>query len=153
MTATGVHLRRVDPDNVRAACNLELEPEQARFVAPVSVSLAEAYAQPHIAWPRLVYDGDRLVGFVMAYLDEEAEDFFLWRLNIARGHQRKGYGRFAVEEVAREAHRRGATELRSSYVPGADGPAGFYDRLGFEHTGEIDEGELVVRLPLDDRGY
>lgn len=38
-------------------------------MAPVAVSLAEAYAQPRVAWPRLVYDGEQLVGFVMGAFD------------------------------------------------------------------------------------
>lgn len=39
------------------------------FVAPVAQSLAEAYVHPDIAWPRLVCDGERVVGFVMAFFD------------------------------------------------------------------------------------
>ena len=43
----------------------------------------------------------------------------------------------------------GATELLTSYVPGEGGPAGFYARLGFVPTGEVDgDGEVIVRLPL-----
>jgi diamine N-acetyltransferase len=52
--------------NVRAACQLELRPGQEGVVAPVAWSLADAYAAPPgVAWPRLVYDGDELVGFLM----------------------------------------------------------------------------------------
>jgi diamine N-acetyltransferase len=60
-----IHIRPVTPDNVREACALTLRPGQERFVETVAHSLAEAYAQPHHAWPRLVYDRDVLVGFVM----------------------------------------------------------------------------------------
>jgi hypothetical protein len=58
----GLRLTTVSPDNVGDACRLAVRPEQESLVAPVAVSLAEAYAQPEIAWPRLVYDGDELVG-------------------------------------------------------------------------------------------
>ncbi len=146
--ASGPHLRRVDPDNVLAACGLRLALGQERFVAPVAVSLAQAYADPDLAWPRLVYDGDALVGFVMAEFDERAGNHSLWRLSITADHQGRGYGRFAVAEVAREAQRRGATELLTSYVPGDGGPEGFYDGLGFAPTGEVDDGEIVVRVDL-----
>ena len=150
MTQAGIHLRVVDTDNVRAACKLELQPGQERFVAPVAVSLAQAYTEPTVAWPRLIYDGDAVVGFVMAYFDQAEAEYYLWRLNIAAGHQRKGYGRFAVLEVAREAKRRSGTTLLTSYVPGDGAPQGFYERLGFTQTGEVDDGEIVMALPLDD---
>ena len=68
MTAQ-LRLEKVTPDNVLAACRLKVAPGQERFVAPVARSLAEAYADPGTAWPRLVFDGDRLVGFVMAFFD------------------------------------------------------------------------------------
>ena len=149
MTNPGVHLRIVDEDNVRAAWRLEMEPGQERFGAPVAVSLAQAYVETDEAWPRLVYDGDELVGFVMALFDESENDCHLWRLNIAAGHQRKGYGSFAVLQVARESKRRGGRELNTSYVPGDGSPEGFYERLGFTPTGEMDGDEVVIRLSLD----
>jgi diamine N-acetyltransferase len=44
---------------------------------------------------------------------------------------------------------RGASELLTSYVPQEGGPAGFYRRLGFAPTGELDtNGEVIVRLLL-----
>ena len=43
-----------------------------------------------------------------------------------------------------------AEELLLSYVPGEGSPEGFYRGLGFEPTGEVDEGEVVMRLRLSD---
>ena len=43
----------------------------------------------------------------------------------------------------------GATELLVSYVPGEGDPEGFYRRLGFEPTGDLDpSGEVIMRLTL-----
>ena len=43
----------------------------------------------------------------------------------------------------------GATELLTSHVPGEGGPAGFYARLGFVPTGELDPaGEIILRRPV-----
>jgi diamine N-acetyltransferase len=42
----------------------------------------------------------------------------------------------------------GATELLTSHVPGVGGPLPFYQRLGFELTGAIEDGEPVLRLDL-----
>ena len=61
-----LRLERVTQENVRAACKLQLRADQGDLVAPVAWSLADAYTMPDIAWPRLIYDGDQLAGFIMA---------------------------------------------------------------------------------------
>lgn len=102
-------------------------------------------------------DGEQFVGFVMAFLDvqfapEEPDDRFrsgLWRLNIAAEQQGRGYGRFAVEAVNDELRRRGQTRTTVTYVPGADGPEGFYRKLGFRPTGELSGGQTVAELELE----
>ena len=149
-------LEKVTPDNVEAACRLQVRPGQEGLVAPVAWSLAEAYAQPEIAWPRLVYDGERLVGFVMAFFDvrfdpDDPDDRLrsgLWRLNVAAAEQGRGYGRFAVESVCAEIARRGQSRVTVTWVPGEHGPERFYLRLGFRLTGETSGEEVVGELDL-----
>ncbi len=147
-------LEKVTPDNVLDACRLRVRPDQERFVSPVVRSLAEAYAQPDVAWPRLILDGESLVGFVMGYfpgteLGEGADPRpGLWRLTIADGRQGRGYGRFGVRAVAEEVRRRGHPRMRVSWVPGAGGPEAFSLRLGFRPTGELDDDEVVAVLDL-----
>jgi diamine N-acetyltransferase len=41
-----------------------------------------------------------------------------------------------------------ATEFLTSCVPGDGSPEGFYEKLGFARTGEMDGIEVVMRLPL-----
>ena len=53
-----------------------------------------------------------------------------------------------MELAVDEVRRRGATHLWTSWVPSDDGPGGFYRRLGFVPTGEIDDGEVVAVLTL-----
>src|SRR5260370_29444294 len=99
------------------------------------------------AWPRLILDDDRVVGFVMGGFDPENEiDAFragIWRLNIAADEQGKGYGRFAVEAIAAEARRRGHKRITVLWIQGDGGPDAFYLRLGFTPTGEVIGGEIV----------
>ncbi|MFG3101869.1 GNAT family N-acetyltransferase [Streptomyces sp. NPDC048182] len=147
-------LVEIDPANIDAALGIRVHPDQEFAVSPVVKSLAEAYVHPGTAWPRLILDGERAVGFLMAFLDI---DWFgdgrerrsgLWRLNIAAGEQGRGYGRFAVESVAAEIRRRGGTELYVTWHRGEHGPEDFYLRLGFRPTGELSEGETVGVLGL-----
>jgi diamine N-acetyltransferase len=143
-----VTLREVTADTLREVCRLKVAPDQEGFVAPVAFSIAEAHFSPK-AWFRAVYAGDTPVGFVMLEDDADARQYYLWRLLVDAGHQGKGYGRAAVELLCDYVRSRpGATELLTSWVPGERGPEGFYRRLGFELTGEVDEDEVVARLPL-----
>jgi diamine N-acetyltransferase len=142
---TDLRLAELTSDNLGAAVGLTLKPGQENFVAPVVHSIAEAYVTP-TAWPRVVVDGDRVVGFVMANFDpdNELEAFRcgIWRLNVAADAQGLGVGRFAVDAVAAEARRRGQSRLTVLWEKGTGGPEGFYLTLGFVPTGEL-FGEVV----------
>lgn len=146
------YLAQVTEDNVIAACELSVAPDQRRFVAPVERSLAEAYAARDTAWVRLVMDGGEAVGFVMAnFAPEEPEPDFrcgLWRLAVAEGRQGRGYGRFAVEGFLTEARARGVERVTVLWVEGEGGPADFYRKLGFRATGRVLAGETVAELHL-----
>ncbi|MFB6870920.1 GNAT family N-acetyltransferase [Streptomyces sp. NPDC056323] len=157
--SSSLRLEKVTADNVEAACQLKVRPDQDGLVKPVAWSLAQAYTTPDIAWPRLIFDGEKLVGFVMAFFDvrfypDDPNDTRLrsglWRLNIAADQQGRGYGRFAVEAVCEEIRRRGQTRATVTFVPGEHGPEQFYFRLGFRLTGEKAEDEVVGELELGD---
>jgi len=148
MAEPEVTLREVTAETVREICRLQVRPEQRGFVAENAVSIAQAHFEPR-AWFRAVYADEEPVGFVMLYEDAEKQEYFLWRFMIAGGCQGKGYGRRALDLVVEHVRGLpGATELRSSYVPGEHGPRDFYLRYGFVETGEVDEGERVIRLAL-----
>ncbi|GAB3219874.1 GNAT family N-acetyltransferase [Glycomyces halotolerans] len=148
-----LRLEAITPDNVDAACRIEVAPAQKAFVAPVAVSLAEAYASPDTAWPRLVYAGGDPVAFVMGGFDPDARiEYFrcgIWRLNVSASRQGAGYGRFAAEAVLEEARRRGADRATVMWKRGEGGPEGFYRRLGFEPTGAEFADQTVGAMALD----
>ena len=69
--------------------------------------------------------------------------------SIDERHQRRGYGSEVVRQVAEIVRVEGATELLTSRVPGDGGQAGFYERLGFVPTGDLDvNDEVIVRLAM-----
>ncbi|MEV5679262.1 MULTISPECIES: GNAT family N-acetyltransferase [unclassified Streptomyces] len=157
MTAS-LRLEKVTPDNVIAACRLQVRPDQTTFVAPVAQSLAEAYVHPGMAWPRLICDGERIVGFVMAFFDvpfdydadvpDAPPRSGLWRLAIDAGEQGRGYGRFAVRAVNEELRRRGGTLSTVTWHPGEGGPENFYLGLGYLKRGLTNDGEYLGELDL-----
>ncbi|WFE43138.1 GNAT family N-acetyltransferase [Verrucosispora sp. WMMD1129] len=151
-----MRLERITPENYEAALALSVRPEQEDLVGPVVKSLAEAYVFADNAWPRLIYDGDSLVGFLMAFLviqwdagrDPDDRRSGLWRLNIAADAQGRGYGRFALSAVCQEIRARGGTRAYVTWKPRAGGPEAFYLKLGFRPTGEQSGGEMVGMLDL-----
>lgn len=144
-----VSLREVTKETVRMICNLKVRPNQNRFVAPVSVSIAQAYFEPK-AWFRAIYADDTPVGFVMVYREPDEGEYFLWRFLIDARYQRMGFGREAMTlliDVVRDWPK--ADALLVSYVPDADGPGPFYQQLGFIPTGEMEGIEEIARLIWD----
>ena len=137
--------------NVGDVFDLSVSPHQEGHVASNAWSLAQALAEYDIAWPRAITADGTVVGFLMLEIDPEegnGRNHWLWRLMVDRAHQRRGHGRAALRLAVEELRRIGATELWTSWVPGPDGPEGFYLRLGFVKTGEVDDGEDVARLDL-----
>jgi len=151
-----VTLREITDGNRQAVLALRVAPDQERFVGSVEGALADAGEYPHAKpWYRAVVAGGGPVGFVMVSWNCEPQPpeiigpWFLWKLLIDERHQGRGYGSEVVQQVAELVRAEGATELLTSYVVQDGGPAGFYQRLGFVPTGELDvNGEVIVRLAL-----
>jgi diamine N-acetyltransferase len=141
-----LRITELTTENLPAAVKFSLKPGQEKFVAPVLESIAEAYVTP-TAWPRVILDGDEVVGFVMANFDADNEiDAFragIWRLNVAGHAQGRGVGRFAVDAVATEAAARGIRRITVLWEQGDGGPENFYKTVGFVPTGEELFGEIV----------
>jgi diamine N-acetyltransferase len=151
-----VTLREITNGNRNAVLALSVAPEQDQFVGSVQDALELAVDYPHAKpWYRAVYAGDEPVGFVMVSWNVEPQPpeiigpWFLWKIIIDERYQGHGFGGEVVRKVAELVRAAGATELLTSYVPEDGGPAGFYQRLGFVPTGEVDNnGEPIVRLAL-----
>lgn len=151
-----IALREITDDNRDAVLAVRITTDQERFVSTVPDSLTEAAENPQgNPWFRAAYDDDVPVGFVMLSWDVVPQlpdirgPWFLWKLIVDHRHQGRGYGRQIVRQVVALVRAQGGTELLTSHVPGDGGPAGFYERLGFVPTGELDpDGEIVLSLDL-----
>lgn len=144
-----VTLREITRENYREILKLKVSGDQNQFVATNAISLAQANFHPE-AWYRGIYADDTPVGFAMLEIDTEKPDYYLWRFMIDKDHQGKGYGyqamKLLIEHVKTLPN---ASEFFLSYVPADGSPQKFYEKLGFEDTGEVEEGENVMRLSLD----
>lgn len=141
-----VALREIDAGNWLAVLRLETLPEQSGFVAPNAYSLAEAYVFPS-AIPLAIYSDDTLVGFTLYGYDDDDGYYWISRLMIDRHHQRKGYGRAAMQQVIERL--RADPEcpcVQIGWQPENTAAGKLYESLGFRLTGQVIEGEVVARL-------
>jgi diamine N-acetyltransferase len=147
-----LRLEELSAKTIVAANGLTLRPGQEQFVTPPSYAIADAYINPVTSWPRVVLDGDTVVGFIRGNFDPDApqEEFrsCIWRVNVAADAQGSGVGRFAVLALADEARQRGFTQLTAIWEPGEEGPEDFFLHTGFTVVGETQYGEKIGALAL-----
>ena len=148
-----IELRPITDENRAAVLALRVSPAQEQFVSGVAESLEEAAREPGgRAVYRAVYAGEEPVGFVMWSEDVDGPPYiahFLWKLLIDERHQGHGYGRQTLDAVADRIRSRGARELWLTADEGEGSPIPFYERYGFERTGElVFDGEMLFRLDL-----
>lgn len=149
-----IQLKELDQDNVRDVIRMydTLTDEQKKCVAPNAVSIAQAYVHP-TAWPRVIYDGDKMIGFVMLNLHDEdipTEDqpaYYLWRFMIHREEQNKGHGKKVLDLITEKARAEKAKFLYTSCDMDGPMPYQFYLSYGFMDTG-VNDGEQILKFDL-----
>ena len=118
------------------------------LVIAQGVSIAQAYFSKH-AWFRAIYADETPVGFLMLEDQPDKPEYYLWRFMIDASYQGMAFGKHAMVLLIEHVKTRpNATELLTSVHQAEGGPQGFYEKLGFRLTGECEEGEAMMRLPL-----
>lgn len=152
-----IQLKEVTPKNLKAVLDLydTLDDIQKKHVAPNAVSLAQAYVHPDVAWPRVIVDGDLVVGFIMLELHpEEIPEYnrpghYIWRMMIGKPYQHKGYGKQTLDLIKNKCQEEGLKSLYVSCTMTQDMPYQFYINNGFMDTGYEEHGERYLKLLFD----
>lgn len=141
-----IRLEPITRENLRAVTALQTRDDQNAYVATNAFSIAQVYVEPQ--WlPLAIYHSGQPVGFVL--LGRETDTGYDWiiRIMIDQHHQGKGNGRAAllaaIERLRASPDHR---ETRLSFVHGNAVAEKLYRTAGFQPTGEIDDGEIVMRL-------
>lgn len=146
-----IRLEPVSQSTFRKVVDMRLGEEQNRFVAPNVVSLAQAWLFYKEARPFAVMNGDEVVGFMMLDWDEDERAVGIWRFMIAPEHQRKGFGRAAIQEAIELVRASDEIDMMYlDYVPSNIGARDLYRSMGFKENGDMEDGEIVMTLPLTD---
>ena len=144
-----VTLRKITKDNYGTCFDLKVAEGKKDYVASNVYSLAQAWVYCDTAYPFAIYAGEEMVGFVMMGYMKDEEKYTIWRFMIGERFQAKGYGKAALQlsiNYLKDKH--GANEIYLSFVPGNDTAEKLYENAGFKRTGEIDDGEIVMRMDL-----
>ena len=140
--------REITRKNLWAVLRLSVRDDQRHFVAPNSVSLAQAKVQPECV-PLAVYDGERPIGFVMYALDYEEREYWIYRVMVDGAYQSRGYGRRIMEMLLERIQKEALPDRHTLYLsfePDNAWGRELYQSLGFEDDNRMVHGEYVFRL-------
>lgn len=139
-----IQFKTIDEDNFYDVIGMELPDDD--FVAENVFSLAEAWLSKGDMMPYAIYNDDELVGFIMLEKNYKEGGLGILRMMIATEHQNKGYGKESIKLVLEDPEHRESYDFVYLYVvPENEHATYIYKKSGFYDTGEIEEGENVLR--------
>ncbi|MDF2679406.1 MAG: family acetyltransferase [Brevibacillus sp.] len=148
-------LKPVTRENWLEALALQVKEEQKDFVPTVAVSLAKVYIKPDgdgVEYlPFAIYHEDKMVGFMMhAFVEQTSDMYWINGFLIDASQQEKGYGKAALRQMIDYITGRFSQcqEVRLTVYPHNHSALQLYRHVGFIETGEMYDGELVMRFPV-----
>lgn len=146
-----ITLKKIDETNFIDCFHLQLGEGQERFVSHPIRSLAQAYVYYEQCTPFGIYAENQMVGYVMVIYDYDEEVYNLWHLLIDASKQNRGYGKAAVQcclDYIRTKPFGESNEVKLTCHEENEAALYLYRSLGFRPTGERDEEEIEMSLPL-----
>ena len=143
-----IHLEDVTPDNWTE--ELKVSKEQERYVSDDMKILARAYAfRNQRSYACIICNDDEPVGMALYYDCDELQAYDFSQLFIDERYQGRGFGKEAAKLILDRMKRDGKySEVVLCYIEGNEAAKEMYEKLGFYHTGEADEDEIVMRKKL-----
>ena len=143
-----IHLEDITPDNWRE--ELKVSKEQERYVSDAMKILARAYAfRNQRSYACIIYEEGEPIGMALYYDCDELQAYDFSQLFIDERYQGRGFGKEAAKLILDRMKRDGKySEVVLCYIEGNKAAKELYEKLGFYHTGEADEDEIVMRKKL-----
>ena len=146
-----VEFREITENNYSECLNLKVSDNQENFVASNIYSLAQAWVFYETAYPFAIYanDTNTMVGFIMMGFYKPKGIYNIWRFMIDERFQGKGYGREAILLAIKYLKEKyNVQEIFLSFEPDNVVAEKLYSSVGFQRTGEVEDGEIVMCLNL-----
>lgn len=139
-------------ENWRIFNRLRVKEEQREFVAENVAILARAFAfRDYNSLVYAVYNEDTPIGLIMQreYREEGRLFCVLDQFMIDREYQGRGYGKAAMQLWLSMIEREGKYDsIILCYKEGDEPARNLYLGMGFYHTGEVDEDEVVMKYKI-----
>ncbi|MEU0397207.1 GNAT family N-acetyltransferase [Streptomyces sp. NPDC006208] len=144
-----IALCTVDDDNWRAVADIAPRDDQRAFVAALAARYLLLSMRGGV-WHSLGVQADKtMVGHVMWAYGDENGSHWIGGMVVDAAEQGKGVGRQTMVALIRWlSERADCQEIRLSYHPDNTAASNLYTSLGFVHTGEFEDAELVVALQV-----
>ena len=141
-----IRLEAVTPDNWRLG--LKVRDDQRSFVADSAGILARAYAyRESRSRAFVIYNDDVPVGMALYYDIDEEREYNFSQFFIDGRYQRKGFGSKAAAMILHMMKDDGKFDkVVLCYIDGDDAAKNLYEKLGFHHTGEAYEDEIIMEM-------
>ena len=141
-----IRLETVTPDNWRLG--LKVRDDQRSFVADSAGILARAYAyRESRSRAFVIYNDDTPVGMALYYDIDEEREYNFSQFFIDKRYQRRGFGFKAASMILQMMKDDGKFDkVVLCYIDGDDAAKNLYEKLGFHHTGEADENEIIMEI-------
>ena len=131
--------------------SLKLTEEQKLFVSDPVRSLAQAYLFKDQCTPFGIYDGSKMVGYLLVIYDPDESEYNLWHVMIDRDYQNHGYGTAAVKQAIAYAETKpfGRADKLSLTCDSRNVHAySMYLKLGFLPTGRMSDEETELAIAI-----
>ena len=141
-------METITPDNWRLG--LHVRDDQRSFVSDSAGILARAYAYRESRSRAFVIYNDELpVGMAMYYDVEEEREYNFSQFFIDKRYQGNGFGYAAASLIIQVMKDDGKYDkVVLCYIEGDNAARNLYEKLGFRHTGEAYEDEIIMEMNL-----
>ncbi|MEG1256553.1 GNAT family N-acetyltransferase [Clostridium sp.] len=138
--------KEIDKENFWDCISLEVENGQVDFVTSNAVSIAQSKVQPECI-PLAIYHDDTIVGFVMYCVDEDDDEYWIYRMMIDKNHQSKGYGKKALKKLLEIMQQdKSHNKVFLGVHKDSEYAVKLYRNCGFEFDGQVFGSEHIMRL-------
>ena len=143
-----IHFEDISEVNWRIP--LTVSKQQEKYVSNPMKLLARAYAYRNQgSFACLIYNDEEPVGMALYHDCPELDAYDFSQIFIDERFQGKGYGKEATKMLIE--HMRAEKKYNKivlCYIEGNEIAKSMYESLGFRHTGDVDEDEIIMELYL-----
>ncbi len=141
-----ITLQAITKENFWDCIDLMVYPDQQEFIISNAVSIAQAKVQPECI-PLAIYNDATMVGFLMYCLDNDDDEYWIYRLMVDQNYQGQGFATEALHQVIELIK---DDKTRNQIFLGvhieSEAAIHLYEQAGFEFNGQIFGQEHIMVL-------